>query len=55
MKMAIPARFELRACTRCAWCHEPLELLWTASCAGHNVYHGACWYEMYEATQGQDS
>ena len=37
--------WEHPACTKCAHCHEPLELTWSSSAVGQELRHGRCWHE----------
>jgi hypothetical protein len=39
----LPVAYDLPACTRCAECGKPIELTWTQSCVGHEIYCGSCW------------
>ena len=42
-KPKIINRVEGTACVRCAACGKPIELTWTSSCEGQDIYCGDCW------------
>lgn len=37
--------WEHPATTWCAHCHKPLQITWSSSAAGHNIYHSQCWHK----------
>lgn len=37
--------WEHPACTKCAHCDEPIELIWSSSAVGQKLTHGRCWPE----------
>ena len=35
--------WEHPACVKCAHCLQPIELAWSSSAVGHDLYHGDCY------------
>ena len=39
----LPVAYDLPACVRCAACGQVVELTWTSSCEGYEIYCGTCY------------